>query len=184
MKNEFEYKKALLCHPLTVYVGKNNSVFDVVNRKWKFDYYGDAESSATTGFVIEITDILSNDVKTILAEHKIKIGDIIYLEFNENEESWDRARNLKIDAEGMARMILDNKEDYKGLKSTAFMFTKVQPINDYEIGKLEQNVGYYVRDKFLINDSIAKKIVGNIYAIPERVLKRVLHRNNDLGMEM
>ena len=187
MKNEFEYKEHLLHHPLTIKVGKNKSLYDIISDKSIFDYYCDTESTSTAGFVIEITDILSEDVKKILAEHKIKIGDIIYFDFKENTKSRDRANDIKEDARQMAVNILDNKEYYDDLKSTAFTFAKIEPFNDYKIGKLElmSSFGPYdVRDGFFINDSIAEKIVGNVYAVPERALKMIRYVDNGLEMEM
>lgn len=56
---------------------------------------------------------------------------------------------------------------------------------DYEIGKLEKLPAVYdVTDPFFINDSIAEKIVGKVYAVPEKALKLIKIKRDDLEMGM
>lgn len=119
---EKENKKGILNHYMTKKVARNVSLAEIIDNKTLYDYYRKSDHSETTGFVMEITDIESEDVKQILAEHKIEVGDIIYFDIKEYDDSKKKYNDLRTKALYTAQEVIMNKEDYKGLKDTATFF--------------------------------------------------------------
>ena len=171
MKEDKDYKEFILNHPVTLHAKDNVKMTHLIESKYLYDMFSGFASSETTAFIIEITDILSDDVKKILKEHGIGIGDIMYVSFNENIKSLDRATEINERINKTKQQILRDKEIDDDLKVKELLDLRAIP--DYQTGKMELGE----RDKFFINDSIASKIIGNVYAVPEKVFKLFYVRN-------
>lgn len=164
-----DYQKGILEHPLTKPVSEGTAIYYAIKDNQNYNAYRSYEQSDAAAFVVRITDILSEDVKRLLAEHAIKIGDIIYINFYENEENEGRKEYTKeiIDSSNLKK--LGNFEQF----------------SDYEIAKLEDfKCSYECADPFFINDSIAKKILGDIFVVPQKVFKKSFQNSNNEEKEM
>ena len=176
MEEKRSYKEFILNHPATLFAGSNISLLDLLVAKYLYEMYRDFQSSVTTGFVIEISDILSDDVRKVLEDHNIKIGDIIYLDFNEDYYSYIKNNKITKTAKENAKLVLtDGDFSMADRVKRVKEILKFRGCPDYQIGKMDYNLN----DDFFINDSIASKIIGSVYTVPEMVLKPNFVQNND-----
>ena len=173
---EGSYKDFIVNHPASLFAGEDVCLLDLLEAKYLYDMFRNFQSSETACFVLEIKEVLSEDVKKILEDKNIKIGDVIYLDFNEDWNSDSRKKAITAEARNNAEKVaFDNDFNKDDRIKRVKEILQFRGCPDYEIGKID----FQKNDGFFVNDSIASKIIGNVYTLPVMVLKPNYKQNEN-----